>query len=187
MPDHGRQLTGPEVRIGTREREAALTALGEHLTAGRLDLDEYGERSALATHAQTRGDLTALFADLPAPHPELAAGPGALHGGGKAEVATHPGAAVPGVTPASSVPTGPSGAAVPAVPGDRSPAEHTPARRALAAALAVLWAVGVPLVFILSLPWWLVFVPLAVSVFAGRYLGGDWQDEGSGRRPRRPR
>lgn len=45
--------------------------LGDHLTAGRLSLDEYGERSARATHAVTRGDLKQLFADLPAPHPEF--------------------------------------------------------------------------------------------------------------------
>jgi hypothetical protein len=39
-----------------------------------LTLVEYGDRSALAAHAQTRGELTALFEDLPAPHPELGGG-----------------------------------------------------------------------------------------------------------------
>lgn len=56
------------VRIGTAEREAALKALEEHLTAGRLDLDEYGERSAKVWAARTSNELIPLFADLPLPH-----------------------------------------------------------------------------------------------------------------------
>src|ERR1700712_5956996 len=64
--------TDPEqVRIGDADRNAAVDALGEHMTTGRLDLDEYGTRSALANTARTVGDLHALFADLPAPHPVL--------------------------------------------------------------------------------------------------------------------
>lgn len=46
-----------------------MTALGEHMSAGRLDIDEYGERTARVTAAKTRGELLALFDDLPAPHP----------------------------------------------------------------------------------------------------------------------
>lgn len=57
------------IRIGTAEREAATEALGEHLAAGRLDIDEYGDRSARASLARTRGELVQLFADLPRPHP----------------------------------------------------------------------------------------------------------------------
>ncbi|HJQ45212.1 MAG TPA: DUF1707 domain-containing protein [Amycolatopsis sp.] len=59
----------PDVRIGDVDREQALGALGEHLSAGRLDVDEYGERSARVTAARTRGELTAIFTDLPQPHP----------------------------------------------------------------------------------------------------------------------
>ncbi|MBM9467680.1 DUF1707 SHOCT-like domain-containing protein [Nakamurella leprariae] len=59
------------VRVGDQERNAALEALGEHLSAGRLDLDEYGERSAKVTQARTVADLQELFDDLPAPHPQL--------------------------------------------------------------------------------------------------------------------
>src|ERR1700712_3995935 len=59
------------VRIGDADRNAAVDALGEHLTTGRLDLEEYGTRSALANAARTVGDLHTLFADLPAPHPVL--------------------------------------------------------------------------------------------------------------------
>lgn len=58
-----------QIRIGDAERQSALTALGEHMTAGRLDIDEYGDRTAQVAAAKTRADLQALFADLPAPHP----------------------------------------------------------------------------------------------------------------------
>jgi hypothetical protein len=58
-----------QIRIGDTERESALSALSEHMTAGRLDIDEYGDRTARVSTAKTRGDLLALFGDLPEPHP----------------------------------------------------------------------------------------------------------------------
>ena len=61
----------PPIRIGTVERDAAMKALDEHLEAGRLDVDEYGERSARASVATTVPELAVLFDDLPAPHPAL--------------------------------------------------------------------------------------------------------------------
>jgi Domain of unknown function (DUF1707) len=61
----------PPIRIGTAERDAAMKALDAHLEAGRLDVDEYGERSARASVATTAPELAALFDDLPAPHPPL--------------------------------------------------------------------------------------------------------------------
>jgi hypothetical protein len=61
----------PSLRIGTAERTAAMKALDEHLAAGRLEVEEYGERSALAANATTAPELAALFTDLPAPHPAL--------------------------------------------------------------------------------------------------------------------
>jgi len=57
------------MRIGDTEREQALAALGEHMSAGRLTIDEYGERSAKVTAARTRGELLELFTDLPDPKP----------------------------------------------------------------------------------------------------------------------
>jgi hypothetical protein len=60
-----------DLRVGNTERDEALRVLGEHLTVGRLDPDEYGLRAAQVTTARTRGDLTRLFADLPQPHPCL--------------------------------------------------------------------------------------------------------------------
>lgn len=64
-------MSQPDIRIGDTEREEALKALGEHMSAGRLELDEYGDRTAMVTTAKTRRDLMALFADLPAPHPKF--------------------------------------------------------------------------------------------------------------------
>lgn len=58
-----------EIRISDAEREDALGKLGEHMSAGRLDIDEYGERSAKVATAKTRGELLGLFSDLPEPKP----------------------------------------------------------------------------------------------------------------------
>ncbi len=44
------------MRVGDNERNAAATALGEHLTPGRIDLNEYGQRSAQAFAAHTELD-----------------------------------------------------------------------------------------------------------------------------------
>jgi hypothetical protein len=57
------------VRIGTSEREEAIRALAEHLTEGRLEITEYDQRSALVAAAKTRGELAAIFDDLPDPNP----------------------------------------------------------------------------------------------------------------------
>lgn len=54
-----------ELRIGDREREAAISALGEHYVAGRITKEEYDERSAVAWQARTSSDLAPLFYDLP--------------------------------------------------------------------------------------------------------------------------
>ncbi|GLY68448.1 hypothetical protein Atai01_50670 [Amycolatopsis taiwanensis] len=60
-----------EMRLSDDERDEAINALSEHVRTGRLDLDEYGTRSAKVTAARTRGELMPLFADLPAPHPSV--------------------------------------------------------------------------------------------------------------------
>jgi len=57
------------MRIGDTEREQALAALGEHMSAGRLNIDEYGDRSAKVAAARTHGELLELFTDLPDPRP----------------------------------------------------------------------------------------------------------------------
>ncbi len=61
------------IRISDVERDLAMAALGEHLGTGRLELDEYDDRSTRVIEARTRADLEALFTDLPEPHPDLSA------------------------------------------------------------------------------------------------------------------
>lgn len=86
----GDGVTG--VRVGNVERDAAMRALDVHLSAGRLDVDEYGQRYAKASLARTQDELTVLFIDLPEPH---------------GLVTEPPRAPVPSAGPR---PTGPSGA-----------------------------------------------------------------------------
>ncbi len=76
-------LGGEQLRIGDVEREAAVTALGEHYASGRLSKEEYDERATVAYEARSLAALQPLFADLPLPHgplqpatPTYTAGPG---------------------------------------------------------------------------------------------------------------
>ena len=60
-------------RVGDVDRQAAVTALGDHWKAGRLDPAEHERRTTAAYQAVTRGDLAALFTDLPGGLPDAAA------------------------------------------------------------------------------------------------------------------
>ncbi len=60
-----------DLRVGDAERDDALRKLGDHLAAGRIDIEEHGERSSRIVSARTRGEITKEFADLPEPHPSL--------------------------------------------------------------------------------------------------------------------
>jgi hypothetical protein len=59
------------MRLSDAEREEALAALSEHVRTGRLDIDEFGNRSARVSAAKTQAELAPLFADLPEPHPSV--------------------------------------------------------------------------------------------------------------------
>jgi len=59
---------GRSIRVGTAEREEAVAVLNAHRAAGRLTGEEFEDRSVRAAAARTRGELDALFADLPLPH-----------------------------------------------------------------------------------------------------------------------
>ena len=65
------------LRAADADRVAVATALGEHMSAGRLSLAEYDERVAHAYAARTFGDLAELTADLPASgsHPVATSAP----------------------------------------------------------------------------------------------------------------
>jgi hypothetical protein len=72
------------MRVGDAERHSAVTALGVHLANGRLKPAEHEKRCVLADIALTRGELAALFADLPEPHPDLP-GPAGVRTGGSSK------------------------------------------------------------------------------------------------------
>ncbi|WP_407655713.1 DUF1707 SHOCT-like domain-containing protein [Amycolatopsis rhabdoformis] len=57
------------MRLSDEERQDALDVLSEHVRTGRLDVDEYGTRSAMVTAAKRVSDLEPLFDDLPSPRP----------------------------------------------------------------------------------------------------------------------
>jgi hypothetical protein len=59
----------PGQRIGDAERERAVSALGEHYAAGRIDRLELDARLDAAYRATTVDQLVALFTDLPDPKP----------------------------------------------------------------------------------------------------------------------
>lgn len=54
-----------DLRVSDADRDRALAELSEHFQAGRLDGDEFEERSGRALRARTAGELTDLFTDLP--------------------------------------------------------------------------------------------------------------------------
>jgi Domain of unknown function (DUF1707) len=61
--DH--MATGPDLRIGHAEREAAAASLREHYAQGRLTLEEFNERLDAAFKATTQSQLNRVTQDLP--------------------------------------------------------------------------------------------------------------------------
>ena len=57
------------LRASDADRERVVTALGRHLSDGRLTLVEFEDRVGQAYAARTFGDLAPLTADLPGPGP----------------------------------------------------------------------------------------------------------------------
>ncbi len=139
----------PDLRIGDTEREEALRAFGEHFSAGRLDVDEYGERTAKVTTARTWGELTALFADLPEPHPHLPA-------------------PQPAATPPVAVPQEQAAAMV------QAQQPHTPAQRVAAGLMGSSWIICI-IIYVAAYPaWWIFLVPVALSAMFGSLWGKGW-------------
>ncbi len=117
------------------------------MSAGRIDIDEYGERSARITAAKTRGELGGLFDDLPAPHPRYGAG----------EVAATP-----------EPPPVPQPAASREVA--RQP-EWSSGQRVAAALVPLVWIAAIALIATGAAAWPVVFVPIAFTA-VGRALWG---------------
>ncbi|MET0187445.1 MAG: DUF1707 domain-containing protein [Pseudonocardia sediminis] len=136
--------SGPEMRIGTAERESAARALNEHLDKGRLGVEEYADRSARAANAGVAHELTDLFTDLPAPHPVL------------------PGSAP---LPVAGAPVGAPPSAPGAVGVDRArpSALDTWGPRVVAASPII----ALVLFFATGLWWFFLLVPLAGALFYG--------------------
>ncbi len=59
-------MSEDDLRVGDAERDKTASQLSEHFAAGRLDHDEFAERSDRALRARTRRDLDVLLSDLPA-------------------------------------------------------------------------------------------------------------------------
>jgi len=57
--------TGPDLRIGDADREAAAARLREHYAAGRLTFDEFNQRLDAAFAATTQSQLGQVTRDLP--------------------------------------------------------------------------------------------------------------------------
>ena len=131
------------MRIGDTERESALAALGEHMSAGRLDIDEYGERTAKVSAAKTRGELTDLFVDLPEPHPKFGPAP----------------APRPEPTPQQA----------PVAAYDRgSPLSHR-----VMGAIVPLAFLGAAVLFVTTHLWMIFLIPVAIAIMSGAIFGDD--------------
>ncbi len=59
-------MNGDE-RVSDADRDTTIESLREHLVAGRLTLDEFGDRVDTALHARTGAELAVVHVDLPAP------------------------------------------------------------------------------------------------------------------------
>jgi len=133
------------LRIGDAERNSAMDALGEHLSSGRIDLDEFGTRSAQVTQARTVADLGALFVDLPAPHPTL-----------------------PGPAPRPVVQPDRRDRSDVTRPND----DRTPGQRLASVAIAASGIIAAILFFALHLPWYIFLLPALVGVVTSAAYGG---------------
>lgn len=147
---------GGSMRIGTNERTSAMKALDAHLEAGRIGVEEYGERSAKAANATVASELTELFTDLPAPHP-----------------------AIGGTAPLPAVP--PPTTAFPVVTGAGTVAERGNSFLDVAAPriMAVMPFVALALFFVTGYQWWwFLLIPAAGALLYGtRHDGDDDRDE----------
>lgn len=152
-----------DLRIGDAERESAMQALGEHMSAGRLDIDEFGDRSAKVTAARTRAELSALFTDLPAPHPRYGDEPVPLAGGG----------------PATSAGTAQSGGMQSGGEVADRPVGGVAQRlgAGLASVTGLIW-IGTIIAIANTGLGWLIFIPIALSICVGSAWGRSRHDYG---------
>lgn len=152
------------LRIGNAERNAAMKALDAHLEAGRLGVEEYGDRSAAAAGATVASDLEALFTDLPAPHPVL------------------PGAAT-SLTDRARPVAGPAGAVAERPGGAVAERQSGFLDVAAPRIMAVMPFVALALFFGIGGWWWFLLIPAAGALL----YGGHREHDRSGDERRRRR
>ena len=133
-----------DIRVSNQERDEAVSTLGVHLSTGRLELSEYEERCGQAAVARTRGELEALFTDLPAPHPDLSS-------------AMPPGQLIQRAGQLVS----------PQTRGRKVELVQSPASKALEVVAGMAILIGIPAAILLTVflgQWW-VFIPVGVVFF----------------------
>lgn len=148
-------VPSPNLRISDHDREAALEALGEHMSVGRIDLDEYGDRSAKVTTVKTRGELAEIFEDLPQPHPKLGDEP------------AKPAPAASAVEPAAPKPEG----AVTAW------TDRPLAQRVTAALVPLAFVAAVALFFLGGHNWLWILLPMGVTAIGRSLWGQEWDKD----------
>jgi hypothetical protein len=67
-------MTRAQLRVSDADRDAAITELGEHFQAGRIEPAELEDRTGRALRARIGSDLDELLADLPR-RPQAPEGP----------------------------------------------------------------------------------------------------------------
>jgi hypothetical protein len=140
-----------DLRISDSEREDAISKLGEHMSVGRLGVDEYGERTAKVAAAKTRGELLTLFADLPDPRPSFGS----------------PVAAAPRARPA-------------AAPKPSQPVkwDDRPAIQRVWSALVPLSAILALVLFLqFDHVWYFFLIPAVLAIVGGAIWGEDWKHD----------
>ena len=149
----------PSLRIGDSERNAAADALQQHLTAGRLSLDEYADRSAVVMNARTQDEVDRVFGDLPSV-------PGAPGAAGTPAVRSAAGSALAGA------------AGVPPVP---AAGRQGPSRRVLQALMGAMPIIALLLFLAFDAWYFFLLIPLSYAVL-GPMLnnGGDGNQLESG-------
>lgn len=80
----------PNVRLSNAEREALIARLQAATEEGRLDLDEFAERSREVYEAKTYAEVERLLTDLPAEDRALAVPNRAKVGGGAPDLELNP-------------------------------------------------------------------------------------------------
>jgi len=144
-----------EIRVSDAERESALSALGTHMSTGRIDVDEFSERSAQVAAARTRGDLILLFADLPEPQPDFGS---------------------------EDRPESPPPRAPDVISEPRPVVRHSQTGKRLAVGTAVATVAVALVVFVITHLWLLLAIPVGLAiigaiVWAASRVRGSWFED----------